>query len=176
MKLKPLISRQQIETRVRELGEQITKAAPPGESLLVVSILKGSFIFLADLVREIGVPLEIDFLKVSSYGPSTRPSGDVRFEMDLGIDPAGRHVLLVEDVVDSGQTFERILGLLERRDPASIKTACLLLKEGVNPLMRARVDFVGFEIPSRFVVGYGLDYAERFRERADISVLEGTEN
>lgn len=175
MELTPLITEEQIRKRVAELGEAITRDSN-GEPLVVICVLKGSFIFMADLVRHISVPLEVDFLRVSSYGTGTQSSGFVRFEADTKIDLKDRHVLLVEDIVDSGLTLARILDTLGARKPASLRTVSLLCKSHVIPDIRARIQYVGFDIGSEFVVGYGLDYAERFRELPQISLIRGLEN
>ncbi len=176
MNLIPIVTEDVLRARVKEIGAQITRDSP-GDSLLVVSVLKGSFIFLADLVREIRLPQKIDFLKVSSYGAAgTVPSGQVRFELDMSLDPAGQHVLLVEDIVDSGVTAGKVLDLLAARKPASLRAVTLLCKSHADPTIRDRFKYVGFTIGPEFVVGYGLDYAERYRERRDLCILQGTAN
>ena len=155
--------------RVAELGAQITADyadRPP----LLVGVLKGAFIFLADLARAIDLPVEVDFMAVSSYGSATKTSGVVRIVKDLDVDLAGRHVLVVEDIVDSGLTLSYLRRALQARNPASLEVVALLVKEGLqkgDPDLR----YVGFTIPPTFVVGYGLDYMERYRNLPCIGVL-----
>jgi len=136
--------------------------------VLLVGILKGSVFFLCDLARRMRSPVTIDFLQVSSYGKETRSSGNVRIVRDLSTDVAGRHVVVVEDVVDTGRTLERVLAMLRDRRPASLRVCSFLRKPGGPP-----VDYVGFEIEDRFVVGYGLDVAEEYRNLPYVAVLEG---
>jgi len=136
--------------------------------VLLVGILKGSVFFLCDLARRMRSPVTIDFLQVSSYGKETRSSGNVRIVRDLSTDVAGRHVVVVEDVVDTGRTLERVLAMLRDRPPASLRVCSFLRKPGGPP-----VDYVGFEIEDRFVVGYGLDVAEEYRNLPYVAVLEG---
>ena len=159
-----------IQRRVRELGREITAAYPSGE-LLVVGILKGSVLFLADLVRAIERPLQVDFLVVSSYGKGKTSSGNVRLQYDPSIDLAGKHVLLVEDIIDSGRTLNRLVALLGERRPASLAIAALLDK-GIAPEPPKELRFTGFRAPEAFLVGYGLDYAEDYRHLPFIADLE----
>jgi hypoxanthine phosphoribosyltransferase len=156
-----VVTEDQIRTRIAELGKQITADyfdRPP----LLVCVLKGAFVFLADLVRTIRLPLEIDFMAVSSYGASTRSSGVVRIVKDLDIDLSGRHVILVEDIVDSGLTLTYLRRNLAARQPASLEVCALFVRQG-NQKTHEELRYVGFEIPPAFVLGYGLDVAERFR-------------
>ena len=139
-----------------------------GRPLLLVGILKGAVFFLCDLARRLHSPLEIDFLQVSSYGRGTRSSGNVRLLRDLSIDVAGRDVVIVEDVVDSGATLRRILDLLATRRPARLRVCALLRKRSAADVA---VDYLGFDIPDRFVVGYGLDAAERYRNLPYVAVI-----
>lgn len=151
----------EIADRIAQLGAQITHdfaTHPP----LLICVLKGAFIFLADLVRRIELPVEIDFMAVSSYGASTKSSGVVRIVKDLDIDLQGRHVLLVEDIVDSGLTLNYLSRNLLARKPADFKVCALFVRQG-NQKAAVDLDYVGFEIPPSFVLGYGLDVAERFR-------------
>jgi hypoxanthine phosphoribosyltransferase len=151
----------EIAARIKELGAEITRDyadRPP----LLVCVLKGAFVFLADLVREIRLPLEVDFMAVSSYGASTRSSGVVRIVKDLDIDLNGRHVVLVEDIVDSGLTLNYLSRNLLARAPASLEVCALFVRQG-NQKTALQLRYVGFEIPPSFVLGYGLDVAERFR-------------
>ncbi len=163
-----LVGSEELATRVRELGAQITQDYA-GRSPLLVGVLKGAFVFMSDLARAIQLPVEIDFMAVSSYGASTESSGVVRIVKDLDLDVAGRDVLLVEDIVDSGSTLRYLLRFLDERQPASLEVCALLVRDG------ARTDdiaYVGFSIPADFVVGYGLDVAEHYRELSSISVFE----
>jgi hypoxanthine phosphoribosyltransferase len=164
-----LITAEQLEQRVAELGEQIT-ADYAGRRLLLVCVLKGAVLFLVDLARQIQLPLEIDFMAISSYGASTQSSGIVRILKDLEDSVEGQHILVVEDIVDSGLTLDYLLRSLAARGPASIKVCGLLLKERPRELP-VTIDYVGFTIPDKFVVGYGLDFAERYRNLPYIGVL-----
>lgn len=156
-----LVTEAELQARIAELGQQIS-GDYAGRSLLLVGVLKGAFLLMADLARSIDLPVEVDFMAVSSYGSATKTSGIVRIVKDLDLDLTGRHVVVVEDIVDSGLTLNYLLKNLQTRDPASLEVCTLLLKEGkqrVAPALR----YVGFSIPDQFVVGYGLDVAERFR-------------
>jgi hypoxanthine phosphoribosyltransferase len=156
-----VVSEQQIQARIVELGAQIT-ADFADDPPLLVCVLKGAFVFLADLARAIELPVEIDFMAVSSYGASTRSSGVVRIVKDLDIDLAGRRVLLVEDIVDSGLTLTYLRRNLMARDPASLDVCALFVRQG-NQKTEEELRYVGFEIPPAFVLGYGLDVRERYR-------------
>jgi len=159
----------QIATRVAELGQELTRAYPEGE-LLLIGLLKGSFLFLADLVRQVERPVAVDFMVASSYGDGTVSSGNVRLLYDPATDLAGKHVVLVEDIVDSGNTLRRLLALLASRRPASLAVCALLDKAQMHsPFEELR--FVGFEAPPAFLVGYGLDYAEQYRHLPFIADL-----
>jgi hypoxanthine phosphoribosyltransferase len=155
-----------LQARIAELGAEIT-ADYADRSPLLVCVLKGAFPFLADLARAIDLPIEVDFMAVSSYGSATRTSGIVRILKDLDTDLAGRHVLIVEDIIDSGLTLRYLRRNLQVREPASLAVCALLLKEGVQ-----RVDpdlrYVGFKLPPDFVIGYGLDVDERYRNLPDV--------
>src|SRR5688572_23820611 len=156
-----VIAEDKLQARVLELGEQIT-ADYQGRPPLLVGVLKGAFVFMADLARAIDLPVEIDFMAVSSYGSATKTSGVVRIIKDLDLDLTGRHVVIVEDIVDSGLTLAYLRKNLAARGPASLEVCSLLVKEGlqkVDPDLR----YVGFRIPPVFVVGYGLDIDERYR-------------
>ena len=163
-------TKEQIAERVRELGADITTAYPDGE-LLVLGLLKGSFIFLSDLVREIGRPLQVDFLVASSYGDSTQSSGNVRLLYDPETELNGRHILLVEDIVDTGRTLSRLMDLLQARKPHSVEI-CALLHKHIATELRYPARFVGFDAPNEFLVGYGLDHAENFRHIPYIASLQ----
>ncbi|HEX6423866.1 MAG TPA: hypoxanthine phosphoribosyltransferase [Acidimicrobiales bacterium] len=156
-----VVTEAQIRARIAEMGDQITADyadTPP----LLVCVLKGAFVFLADLVRAIRLPIEVDFMAVSSYGASTRSSGVVRIVKDLDIDLADRHVILVEDIVDSGLTLTYLRRNLAARQPASLEVCALLVRQG-NQKTHEDLRYVGFEIPPAFVLGYGLDVGERYR-------------
>ncbi|HET9708340.1 MAG TPA: hypoxanthine phosphoribosyltransferase [Gemmatimonadales bacterium] len=158
-----------IARRVAELGREITAAYPDGE-LLVLGLLKGSFIFLSDLVRRIDRPLQVDFLVAASYGAGTVSSGDVRLLYDPETALAGRHILLVEDIVDTGRTLNRLVDLLRERRPRSLEM-CALLHKHVAEHLVLEPKFVGFDAPRAFLVGYGLDHSENFRHLSYIASL-----
>ena len=166
-----LISSDRIHTRITELGRAIS-ADYLGQAVTIVGILKGSFIFVADLARQISpeVPVEIDFMSVSSYGNGASSSGTVHVEKDLEVSVNQKHVIIVEDIVDTGLTLMNVHNILTGRGAASIRVATLLHKPGVSKYSLP-LDYVGFEIPNRFVIGYGLDYAQRYRNLPDICVL-----
>lgn len=165
-----LITRQQILEKTAELGHRITHDYR-GKDPLLICILKGGLMFLADLMREIHLPLEIDFIAVSSYGDATESSGVVRILMDLERNIQGRHVLIVEDIIDTGQTLNYIIENLRTRGPASIKV-CTLLNKPARRVLDIPLDYVGFDIPDEFVVGYGLDYGEIYRNLPFVGVLK----
>jgi hypoxanthine phosphoribosyltransferase len=164
-----------LSRRVAELGEEVAadyrQLTDAGESLLLVGVLKGAVIFMVDLARQIRLPLEIDFMATSSYGTTTESSGVVRILKDLDEPLADRHVLVVEDIVDTGLTLQYILRNLATRKPASVRVCGLLVKDKPRPV-EVQCDYVGFRIPDRFVVGYGLDYAERYRNLPYIGILK----
>ena len=164
-----LISEEQLAARIAELGRQIT-ADYECKPLVLLGVLKGAVLFMVDLAREIKLPLEIDFMATSSYGASTKSSGVVRIVKDLDESIEGKHILIVEDIVDSGLTLAYILRMLEARRPASVRVCGLLLKDRERE-QDVPVDYVGFTIPDAFVVGYGLDFAERYRNLPFIGVL-----
>ncbi|MFO7639139.1 MAG: hypoxanthine phosphoribosyltransferase [bacterium] len=165
-----MISEEAIRARVDELSVAISNDYA-GRELLVIGILKGSWIFLADLVRRLTVPVEIDFLTVSSYGASTRTSGVVKIVTDLKCPLDGRNVLLVEDILDSGLTMRYLLDNLRRRGPASLKI-CVLMDKPARRQAKVTADYVGFEVPDRFVVGYGADAAGRYRNLPFVGYVE----
>ena len=158
-----------IARRVSELGREITAAYPDGD-LLVLGLLKGSFIFLSDLVRQIDRPLQVDFLVAASYGSGTESSGEVRLLYDPETALAGRHILLVEDIIDTGRTLERLVVLLRARRPRSLEI-CALLHKHIAAHLTTEARFVGFDAPPAFLVGYGLDHAENFRHLPYIASL-----
>jgi hypoxanthine phosphoribosyltransferase len=166
-----VVSAADLERRIAELGAEIT-ADYDGRAPLLVGVLKGAFMFMADLARQIALPVEFDFMAVSSYGSATKTSGVVRIVKDLDLDLTGRDVLVVEDIVDSGLTLNYLLKNLQARHPASLEVCALLLKDGqqkVEPPLR----YVGFRIPEDFVVGYGLDAAESYRSLPDVRTYLG---
>ncbi len=165
-----LFSEEAIRSRVTALGRELA-AEYAGKVPILVSILKGGFIFLADLVRAMDVPCEMDFMVVTSYEDRTESSGVVRILSDLGLNIEGRHVLVVEDIVDTGLTLEYLRELLLARNPASLKVITLLDKSA-RRRVHVPIDYVGFAVPDEFVVGYGLDYAQRFRNLPYITVLD----
>ena len=165
-----LISHEQIREKTKELGRRIAQDYESKNPLLIC-VLKGGLMFLADLMREIHMPLEIDFMAVSSYGDATESSGVVRILMDLERNIRGRHVLIVEDIIDTGRTLNYIIENLHTRDPASIKV-CTLLNKPARRVLDIPLDYVGFEIPDRFVIGYGLDYGEIYRNLPYVGVLK----
>ena len=160
----------EIAERVRELGREITQVYGDGE-LLVLGLLKGSFIFLSDLVREIERPLQVDFLVATSYGDATVSSGNVRLLYDPETELEGKHILLVEDIVDTGRTLSRLMDLLQARKPRSVEI-CALLHKHIATELRYPTRFIGFDAPNEFLVGYGLDHAENFRHIPYIASLQ----
>jgi hypoxanthine phosphoribosyltransferase len=168
---KVLVERDALERRVRELADAISRDYE-SRDLLLVGVLKGAIFFLSDLMRHLTVPCEVDFMAVSSYGSSTDSSGVVRIIKDLDAPLAGRDVLIVEDIVDSGLTLSYLYRILSAREPASVRV-CALLTKPDRRTVEMPIDYVGFEIPNEFVIGYGLDYAERFRNLPFVAVLEG---
>ncbi len=167
---KILVSEKDIADKVRELGARITEDYR-GRTPVLVGVLKGSFVFLADLVRAIDLPLTVEFLGVQSYGDATKSSGVVRITLDLARPIAGADVLVVEDIVDTGLTSRYLFEQIEARGPASIKLCSLLHKPG-RTLTPVNIDYLGFTIPDEFVVGYGLDAAQQYRNLRDLRVLE----
>ena len=166
-----LISEQDIRARIRSLAAEIERDYPDGEGIHLVAILKGGFMFMADLVRAMSERVTMDFMAVSSYGKGTTSSGQVRVLKDLDSNVEGRNIILVEDIVDTGLTLHYLQALLRARKPKSLRTACLLSKPSRRKV-GVEVDYVGFTIDDHFVVGYGLDYAEKYRNLPHIAVLE----
>ena len=169
-KISTLISQEELQKRIRELAQEISRDYQ-GRDLLLIGVLKGSFMFLADLLREMDHSVEIDFMGTSSYGASTQSSGEVRITKDLEKSVAGRHVLLVEDIVDTGLTLRYLVDTLRARQPASLKV-CALLDKPARRRVRISLDYYGFIIPNAFVIGYGLDYQEKYRGLPYVGVLE----
>jgi hypoxanthine phosphoribosyltransferase len=165
-----LIDRETLAARVAELGIEIS-ADYEGRDLLLIGVLKGAVFFMADLMRHLTVPCEVDFMAISSYGDATDSSGIVRILKDLDINIEGRHVLVVEDIIDSGLTLSYLIRNLESREPATLEV-CALLTKPTRREIDVPVRYVGFEIPNKFVVGYGLDFAERYRNLPYVGVLD----
>jgi hypoxanthine phosphoribosyltransferase len=167
-----LLEAEAIQARVRELAGEIERDYPNGDEIHLVGVLKGGFMFMADLVRHMGPRVTLDFIAVSSYAKSTHSSGEVRMLKDLDSGLEGRHVIIIEDIVDTGLTLTYLQDILRARSPKSLRTACLLSKPSRRHV-DVRVDYIGFTIEDHFVVGYGLDYAEKYRNLAWIAVLDG---
>ena len=165
-----LFTEEQLKQRVKEMGAQIT-ADYQGKEPLLVSVLRGSYIFMADLTRSIDLPCRVDFMAVSSYGNGTSSSGQVQITKDLSENIEGRDVIVVEDILDSGNTLYYLLQILEARKPASIRL-CTLLNKPERRVKEVEVAYSGFDIPDAFVVGYGLDYAEKYRNLPYIGILD----
>jgi hypoxanthine phosphoribosyltransferase len=165
-----LIDEESLQRRIRELGEEIS-ADYAGKDLLLIGVLKGAVFFMSDLMRSLAIPCEIDFMAISSYGDSTDSSGVVRILKDLDINIEGRDVLVVEDIIDSGLTLSYLMRNLEAREPASLEI-CALLTKPERREIDVPVRYVGFEIPNRFVIGYGLDFGERYRNLPYVGVLD----
>jgi hypoxanthine phosphoribosyltransferase len=165
-----LIDEETLAARVKELGAEVS-ADYEGRDLLLIGVLKGAVFFMADLMRNLTVPCEVDFMAISSYGAATDSSGIVRILKDLDINIEGRDVLVVEDIIDSGLTLSYLIRNLESREPASLEV-CALLTKPTRREIDVPVRYVGFEIPNKFVVGYGLDFAERYRNLPYVGVLD----
>ena len=165
-----MLPREEIQKRVRELGAQITKDYKDG-SLVLICVLKGSFVFAADLMREIDLPLRVDFLGVRSYGEGTETSGVVQITQDLSRPIEHEDIVIVEDIVDTGLTIAHLMDLLRTRNPRSVKV-CALLHKPSRARIQVKVDYLGFTIEDKFVVGYGLDFAEKHRNLPFIGVVE----
>jgi len=165
-----LFSAQTIEERVRELGAAIARDYA-GRNPLLVGVLKGVFIFMADLYRAVTIPAEVDFIAISSYSPETRERGMVRLVKDLEISLTGRHVLFIEDMIDTGLTLHYLLGILQARRPASLEV-CVLFDKTRRRLIDIPIKYRGFELPDRFVVGYGLDHREQYRNLPCVGLLK----
>lgn len=168
---KVLLSAQQLQAKIAELGAKISEDYR-GKKLLMVSVLKGSVVFMADLMRSVTVPCEIDFMSVKSYGDDTKSSGEVRITKDLDRPIEGYDLLIVEDILDSGRTLSYLRQVLSARHPASIRLCTLLDKPDRREAMDVAADYVGFTIPDAFVVGYGLDYAEKYRNLPYVGIVD----
>ena len=165
-----LFSEEQLKNRVQEIARQIT-ADYQGKEIMLISVLRGSFVFMADLCRAIDLPCTLAFMAVSSYGKGTKSSGQVQITKDLSEDITDRHIIVVEDILDSGNTLSYLLKILENRHPASIRL-CTLLDKPDRRVKPVQVHYSGFTIPDAFVVGYGLDYAEKYRNLPYIGILK----
>ena len=165
-----LFSQKKLNTRVQQIAQQIT-ADYQGKEIMLISVLRGSFVFMADLCRAIDLPCTLDFMAVSSYGKGTKSSGQVQITKDLSEDISDRHIIVVEDILDSGNTLSYLLKILENRHPASIRL-CTLLDKPDRRVKPVEVHYSGFTIPDAFVVGYGLDYAEKYRNLPYIGILK----
>lgn len=168
---KVLLSKEEISAKVKELADRITEDYEDSDSLVVVCILKGASVFFADLIRKINRQVQIDFMSISSYGNSRSSSGVVQIRKDLDINIFGKDVLIIEDIMDSGQTLAYLTEMLSARDPSSLKI-CALLDKPERRVADIQPDYCGFEIPDEFVVGYGLDYSEKYRNLEYIGVLK----
>lgn len=164
-----LITEEEIALRLEELGKAITQDFA-NEDLVVICVLKGAFMFCSDLIKKINRPIKLEFISLSSYGDSTNSSGNVRLEMDITANIEGKNVLIVEDIVDSGLTIKTLLEMMSVRKPKTVKLASLLFKP-VKLKHQVKIDYLGFEIEDKFVIGYGLDYAGRYRELPYIGIL-----
>ena len=165
-----LFSEEEMAKRVEEIAKEIEKDYQ-GKEIMLISVLRGSFVFMADLCRRIDLPCVIDFMSVSSYGKGTSSSGQVQITKDLSSDISGKHIIVVEDILDSGNTLSYLLKLLEQRNPASIRL-CTLLDKPDRRVKHVEVHYSGYTIPDAFVVGYGLDYAEEYRNLPYIGILK----
>ena len=166
-----VVAQADLQRRIAELGRQITEDYA-GRPPLLVGVLKGAFVFMSDIARAIGLPVEFDFMAISSYGSATKTSGVVRIVKDLELDLTGRHVIVIEDIIDSGLTLSYLRRNLMARNPASLEICALLLREG-QQTADLDLKYVGFTIPPAFVIGYGLDVAERYRNLPDVRVYVG---
>ena len=168
-----LISEEEVDRRIREIGEQISRDYD-GKEIHMICVLKGGVFFMCELAKRIQVPVSMDFMSVSSYGDGTKSSGVVRIAKDLDEALEGKDVLIVEDIIDSGRTLSYLIEILRKRHPNSIRL-CTLLDKPERRVVEVDVDYVGFNIPDEFVVGYGLDYAQKYRNLPFIGVVEGVE-
>ncbi len=165
-----LVSKEQLDKQVEELGARISRDYE-GQELVIIGVLKGGFIFLADLARKITIPVDLDFMSVSSYGNSSKSSGVVKIIKDVDTNITGKHVLIVEDIIDTGLTLNHLVELLKTRGPLSVKI-CAALDKPSRRKVDLKVDYKGIEIPDEFVVGYGLDYAGKYRNISEVCVLK----
>ncbi|BDU50537.1 hypoxanthine phosphoribosyltransferase [Haliovirga abyssi] len=168
---KVLVSEEEIQKRVKELGKIITKDFKETKGLIVVGLLRGSILFMADLMREIKLPLKIDFMTVSSYGNQFETTREVKILKDLDENVMGKDILIVEDIIDSGLTLSKIMEILKNRNPNSIKL-CTLLNKSARREVNIKADYIGFDIPDEFVLGYGLDYLQEYRNLPYVGVMK----
>lgn len=171
--IRVMISEQEVDAKIREIGKKISEDYA-GKQVHLVGILKGSVFFVSELAKRITVPVTLDFMSVSSYGDGTSSSGVVRISKDLDESLEGKDVIVIEDIIDSGRTLAYLLDVLSKRNPNSMKL-CTLLDKPDRREKEVEVDYVGFEIPDEFVVGYGLDYAQKYRNLPYIGIVEGVE-
>lgn len=171
--IRELVSEQEVDARIRELGRQISEDYA-GKQVHLICVLKGGVFFMCELAKRITVPVSMDFMSVGSYGDGTSSSGVVRIVKDLDERLEGKDVLIVEDIIDSGRTLSYLIQILEKRNPRSMRL-CTLLDKPERRVKPVKVDYVGFNIPDEFVVGYGLDYAQKYRNLPYIGVVEGVE-
>lgn len=169
--LTPFITAEQIQARIEELGEEITKHYTEADPLMCICVLKGAFLFFSDVIRQIKLPLEVDFVRLASYGAKTARSEQVIFSKDLEVPIEGKDVLIIEDIVDTGHSMDFLLRVLKLRNPRSLKI-CALIDKHERREVGVSVDFPGFKLDQGFIVGYGLDYAERYRELDAIYEME----
>lgn len=172
-KIRVMISEEDVDKRIEELGKKISEDYA-GKQVHLICILKGSVFFTCELAKRISVPVSLDFMSVSSYGDGTTSSGIVKIAKDLDETLEGKDVIVIEDIIDSGRTLHYLLDVLQKRQPNSLKL-CTLLDKPDRRVKEVKVDYVGFEIPDEFVVGYGLDYAQKYRNLPYIGVVEGVE-
>ncbi|MBD0316628.1 MAG: hypoxanthine phosphoribosyltransferase [Nitrospiraceae bacterium] len=170
---RPIVTQEQMRTRIRELGRQIS-ADYAGKELVLVGVLKGAYAFYADLARAIRIPVRVDFIVAASYGSGAKTSGKVKVMTELTEDIKGKDVLLVEDIVDSGLTVQHLLKSMAKKKPRSVKV-CTLLSKPERRVVHVPVEYVGFKIPDKYVVGYGLDYQQKYRNLPYLAVLDQTE-
>lgn len=170
---RPIVTQEQMRARIREMGRQIS-ADYAGKDLVLIGVLKGAYAFYADLARAIRIPVRVDFIVVASYGSAAKSSGKVKLMTELTEDIKGLDVLLVEDIVDSGLTVQHLLKSLSKKKPRSIKV-CTLLSKAERRVVDVPVDYVGFKIPDKYVVGYGLDYQQKYRNLPYLAVLDQTD-
>ena len=171
--IRVLVSEEKVDERIKELGQRISEDYA-GKHIHLICILKGGVFFMCELAKRISVPVSMDFMSVSSYGDDTKSSGIVRIAKDLDETISGKDVLIVEDIIDSGRTLHYLIEVLKNRNPRSIRL-CTLLDKPERRVKDVKVDYVGFDIPDEFVVGYGLDYAQKYRNLPYIGVVEGVE-
>ena len=167
---KVLISQGRLQQKVRELARKISRDYR-GKKLVLIGILKGAFIFMSDLLREISIPAELDFIQVSSYGASKTSSGVIKIKKDIDLPLVGKHVLLIEDIIDYGYTLDYLLRFLKHKKPRSVKI-CVMLDKPSRRKVEVPLAYKGFEVPDKFIVGYGLDFAERFRNLPYVAYLK----